>query len=159
MIWWHPKKAAFKIIPLDKPVMFLFTKSTDLYRATIWLVVDALVRGIFWGGSLCDVIEFKSNQNTNESMTLVKYRFGQPKTFHEKFPSLVWIPINLSFIYICHFHLLLNWLVISNLQVNTGFLFLPLPLLLFFFPRLCENVLKLLKVELWLCNCLPTKFW
>ena len=43
--------------------------------ATIWLVVDARVRKFFWGGSLCDVIESKSNQNTNESMTLVSSKY------------------------------------------------------------------------------------
>ena len=38
--------------------------------ATIRLVVDARVIEIFRVGCLCDVIESKSNQNTNVSTTL-----------------------------------------------------------------------------------------
>ena len=34
------------------------------------MVSEARDRRIFWGGSVCDVIDFKSNQNTNESTTL-----------------------------------------------------------------------------------------
>ena len=48
-----------------------FCLQNQLNQAIIWLVVDAWVRVIFWGRSLCDVIESKWNQNTNESMTLV----------------------------------------------------------------------------------------
>ena len=37
--------------PTQNNSTFLFTKSDDLYRATIWLVVDVRAREIFWGGS------------------------------------------------------------------------------------------------------------
>ena len=51
-------------------VLVFFTKSADCYQSTIWLVVDGWVREIFRVGSLCDVIESESKQNTKKSTTI-----------------------------------------------------------------------------------------
>ena len=56
-------------------------------------MVNARVRGIFGGGSLCNVIESKSNQNKNASMTL-DHEITSDVIYGQFFKTLLIYPYN-----------------------------------------------------------------